>query len=282
MRRTSFPLSLLLMIAAVIIAAMIAVTSASAQTAPPQWKIAFISFSGACGNSYDTCLSVVNADGTNLVNLTGIVAGGDPVWSPDGGQLAFTSSGYVFVIPADGGTAVNLTSNLTPDNRPPSPAWSPDGTKIAFTNQGWILVVPASGGTAVTLTDKLSNASPAWSPDGTKIAFSSNRDYGSADYYARPYELYIMNADGSAATRLTTGVDVYDRPRWSPDGSRIVFSCFVSGSNSSDICAINPDGSRFAVLTTDDLGDVFPDWSPDGSKIVYFAKDCQASPRRSS
>ena len=36
---------------------------------------------------------------------------------------------------------------------------------------------------------------PAWSPDGSKIAFTSDSD--------GDYEVYVMNADGSAQTRLT-------------------------------------------------------------------------------
>ena len=57
---------------------------------------------------------------------------------------------------------------------------------------------------------------PAWSPDGSKIAFSSNRD----DQFG---EIYVMNADGSAQTQLTTsGFDGY--PDWSPDGTKLLIT----------------------------------------------------------
>ncbi len=70
MRRTSVPISLLPTIAAVIIAAISAITSATAQTTPAPGKIAFISTT-CSGGGY--CLAVINQDGTNLIVLTSTV-----------------------------------------------------------------------------------------------------------------------------------------------------------------------------------------------------------------
>src|SRR2546430_1154582 len=49
-----------------------------------------------------------------------------------------------------------------------------------------------------------------------QIAFTSERD-GNA-------EIYVMNADGSAQTRLTNNTQSDEYPSWSPDGQRIVFT----------------------------------------------------------
>ena len=49
---------------------------------------------------------------------------------------------------------------------------------------------------------------PAWSPDGAQIDFSSFRDGNS--------EVYVMNADGSGQTRLTTNGLGDQHPAWSP------------------------------------------------------------------
>jgi TolB protein len=51
------------------------------------------------------------------------------------------------------------------------------------------------------------DVSPAWSPAGRKIAFISNRD-GSR-------QIYVMNADGSGQTRLTSDEALYRDPAWS-------------------------------------------------------------------
>ena len=40
---------------------------------------------------------------------------------------------------------------------------------------------------------------PEWSPDGTRIAFTSDRDGN--------YDVYVMGADGSGQTRVTTTAD---------------------------------------------------------------------------
>src|SRR5687767_4203135 len=51
------------------------------------------------------------------------------------------------------------------------------------------------GGSVTRLTSSFVDTDPAWSPDGTKIAFVSYRDLADS-------EIYVMNADGSAETRL--------------------------------------------------------------------------------
>lgn len=78
--------------------------------------------------------------------------------------------------------------------------------------------------------------------------------------------IYTINQSGSILTRLTEGQDY--RPRWSPDGTEIVFQRFASKSIDSDIYVMNADGRDVHRLTQ--LGTAFqPAWSPDGSEIVF-------------
>jgi Tol biopolymer transport system component len=53
-------------------------------------------------------------------------------------------------------------------------------------------------------------------------------------------------------------------PTWSPDGSRIAFSCVVESPN-RDICAINADGTEFVRLTSAPENEYLAAWSPSGS-----------------
>jgi Tol biopolymer transport system component len=61
----------------------------------------------------------------------------EPAWSPDGTQIAFRRevigerSSHIWVIPANGGTATQLTFGPGYENEN-GPAWSPDGTQITF------------------------------------------------------------------------------------------------------------------------------------------------------
>lgn len=98
---------------------------------------------------------------------------------------------------------------------------------------------------------------------GSKIVFATNRD-GSM-------QIYVMNADGSAVTRLTYSGANDDFPRWSPDGTKILFQSDRDHPDTGymDIYVMNADGSGVARLTTDASDDSFASWSPDGSKIVF-------------
>jgi Tol biopolymer transport system component len=93
------------------------------------------------------------------------------------------------------------------------------------------------------------------------IVFMSNRD--------GPYQIYTMNSDGSGVRRLTfDGNDVH--PRWSPDGTKIVFASTREGAT-REIYVMNADGSELRRLTQ--LGNTpgHPAWSPDGTKIAFGA-----------
>jgi len=86
-----------------------------------------------------------------------------------------------------------------------------------------------------------------------RIAFSSNRD--------GDFEIYVMNADGSGQTRLTSN-SVHDfRPAWSPDGEQIAFGVLVSDSN-AEVYVMNADGSGRTRLTNDPAGDSAASWQP--------------------
>jgi alpha-tubulin suppressor-like RCC1 family protein/dipeptidyl aminopeptidase/acylaminoacyl peptidase len=92
-----------------------------------------------------------------------------------------------------------------------------------------------------------------------RIAFVSSRDGNE--------EIYVMNADGSAPTRLTNDPASDAQPSWSPDGQRIVFSSTRDGNRAIYVMAA--DGSGVTRLTTASADDYYPTWSPDGQQIAF-------------
>ena len=97
-------------------------------------------------------------------------------------------------------------------------------------------------------------------PEGPgRIVFSSERSSNE--------DVYIMDADGSNVTQITTDDADYFSPSWSPDGCYIAFNSQRSGNN--DIYIMDADGSNVTQITTADANDRFPTWSPDGRYIAF-------------
>ena len=82
-------------------------------------------------------------------------------------------------------------------------------------------------------------------------------------------ELYVMGADGSNQTRLTTNTAADGAPDWSPDGSKIVFVSDRDGNE--EVYVMNSDGSNQTRLTNDPGTDNNPAWSLDGTKIAFIS-----------
>lgn len=86
-------------------------------------------------------------------------------------------------------------------------------------------------------------------------------------------DIYSMNSDGTNQRRLTTGGSGEVSPRWSPDGSKVVFLRQDRFSFPYRIWVMNADGTNQRALTGTDTVNLYPSWKPDGSKVVFSRCD---------
>jgi Tol biopolymer transport system component len=107
---------------------------------------------------------------------------------------------------------------------------------------------------------------PAWSPDRSRVALSR---YSSS---TGTYDLYVMNADGTDLRRVLDR-DTHDvRPRWSPDGTRLVFVSMprtATGTGEPHLHVVNLDGTGLRRVTTGADPEDQGSWSPDGTRILF-------------
>ena len=107
----------------------------------------------------------------------------------------------------------------------------------------------------------LSPAQAAFPGTNGKIAF--------AKLTGAATDIYVMNANGSGETPLTTNLASDNNPAWSPDGARIAFASDRDGN--FEIYVMNADGSGQTRLTSNSANDGKPSWTPDGSRIAFHS-----------
>ena len=104
-----------------------------------------------------------------------------PLWlrdvqvSPDGSQVLFCYKGDIYKVSSKGGTAVQLTTQVSYEC---APVWSADGQQIAFASDRYgnldVFVMAADGGPATRLTyQSVAEEPQAFTPDGQWVVFGA-------------------------------------------------------------------------------------------------------------
>lgn len=207
--------------------------------------------------------------------------------SPDGNTIVFDLLGDIYTMPASGGEATLLTTDIAWQMQP---RFSPDGKHIAFTSdQGggdniWLMDINGENQTAVTdETFRLLN-SPAWSPDGDYIVarkhFTATRSLGAG-------EVWLYHKAGGKGVQLTKRADDQKdlgEPMFSPDGRYVYFShdatpgktFHYSKDSVAGIYKIKRYDRETGEIETiiDGMGGAIrPTPSPDGKKLAYIKRD---------
>ncbi len=188
-------------------------------------------YSGRTSGNWD--IYSLRVGGKNPVNLTkdSIADDTQPVFSPDGEQIAFRSDrdgGGIFVMGATGENVKRITESGY------NPAWSPDGREIVFastiadpgsrlSSQSRLFTANITTGEKRPVTPQTGIAvQPQWSPHGYRIAYW-------AQVQGR-LNIWTIPASGGEAIRITNDASVDWNPVWSPDGTWLYFASDRGGS----------------------------------------------------
>ena len=202
------------------------------------------------------------------------------VWSPDGKQVAYTST-------AGGNYNIWITDVQTKAAHALAPSaeaqrwpqWSPDGRRLLFiADKGGdemydLFVADVATGHVDNLTQSSERAEThaSWSPDGRQVAFSSREKTAAAG------ELAVVDVETHRVRALTHGTP-FGRTNvsalWSPQGDWIYFNDGAYSFSDADVMRIRPDGAHLENLTPH-KGDaryrLFA-VAPDGSQLLVTSE----------
>ena len=212
------------------------------------------------------------APATSLVT-DGFLGDLDPVISPSGDRMAFSSSRagnrHIWISRLDGSDPRPLTSGPSEDDRP---AFSPDGTRIAFSSERGssrgIWVMSADGGAPTKIADGTLSGGLTWTHDGQHIVYGAAAGAGPG--------LWKVPVTGGSPVRLTTPFfasepvtapnrDVIAYISAKRDGMRAISQVGFVDSNGNALYTNLPQRSAADQFANGVLG-----WSPDGRRLAVL------------
>ena len=184
------------------------------------------------------------ARGSRSRFTSGLASDVNPVWSPDGKKIAYSSiSGRDFRIhvrPAAGGGSDDVVFELNEPVRPTD--WSPDGSALCLDHFGertqadvWILAMTGDRKMREFVQTAYSEGEGRFSPDGRWIAYTSD-ETGQPEIHIRPFP-----GPGTALKVSTSGGSA---PAWRRDGRELYF---ISSDNRTMAAEIREAGTSLRV-----------------------------------
>ena len=213
--------------------------------------------------------------------------------SPDGTKIAFSYKGDIFVVPATGGRALQITTNEAFDS---CPMWTADSKKIVFTSYREksrdIFITSCEGGAPKRLTFHPGHETlQAVLPDG-KILFTANIQQnvnfdgfpGDAQLYytdttgARPVQVTSLpigaisvNKDGAILYEDIKGYEDPLRKHHTSSVTRDIWSYTSNGNEAGKAISINANGT-FKKLSDYKGEDRNPVFAADGNTFYYLSE----------
>lgn len=244
--------------------------ASSPRWSPDGTKIAFI---GRIGDS--SGVAVANADGTGA-RLLAVTVGTNAVlprtgerlsWSPDGTQIAYTSTAPGPEADANGDPMV-ITRYAY------KPTASEGLTRFNDNRRTHIYIVDLATRRTRQLTSGVRDEhSVDWSPNGKEIVFASNPEQDPDRVFHQ--DLFVVDVASGTIRTLAHMNAVATHPQWSPDGSMVGFLGTVRPLQSSEtnmehshVFVVNADGSnRRDIGKAVDNSHGPPRWAPDGKSL---------------
>ena len=212
-------------------------------------------------------LYILNADGTNLQNLSQLTEASLPRWSPDGNKITVTKffpeedyRSEIWIMNADGSDQKSIIEGQ-------GSSFFTNGTKLIYTSaktgNSEIYTCNIDGTNRLKITSTAESESNVdVSPDGAWLVYTLPANPTDIN----TWEIYRMNLDGTNITRLTNNNYLDEQARWSPDGTQIAFiSSRGNASRRSEVYIMNADGTNVKKVTNANMRSNsanLPSWKP--------------------
>lgn len=217
----------------------------------------------------------------------------NPLWSPDGTDIVFTSlflsdqKNRIYRKPVDGGGEPEEIFET--EDSVFSQDWSPDGKHILFwkgvgipNGALWILPLCDNCEPFEYLKAPFSSGSARFSPDGKWIAYTSDVS-GNDEVYVSPFKADDNTATSASGGRIRISISGGNQPIWGPDGNELFFIAPDSTIMLVDVTIVNdvlrvarPQSAYSEGRVGLTVQGTSYDIAPDGKKFVISAADLDA------